>query len=97
MEGVIRDVLMGILEKNKLIFMKQHGFVPGKSCVRNLLEAFGFLTNALSEGHNDDEILLDLTNAFDLVSHRRLIHKIRGYGAPNELTVWLEDFFKNRR
>ena len=77
--------------------MKQHGFVPGKSSVASLLETFGFLTNALSEDHNVDEILLDLTKAFELVPYRRLIHKIPGYGASNELTVWLEDFLKERR
>ena len=32
-----------------------------------------------------------------LVPHRRLIHKIRRYGAPNKLTVWLEDFFKGQK
>ena len=51
MEGVIRDVFLGFLVKNKLIFMKQHGFVHRKSCVTNLLEIFDFLTNTLSEGH----------------------------------------------
>ena len=35
--------------------------------------------------------------AYDLVPHRRLIHKIRGYRAPNELTVWLEDFCKGQK
>ena len=73
--------------------MKQHGFVSGKSSVTNLLETFDFITKALSESHNFDGVLL----TFDLVPHRRLIHKIRGNGAPNELTVWPEDFFKDRR
>ena len=63
------------LVKNKLISEKQHGFVPGKSCVKNLLETFEFLTNALSGGHNVAEILLDLSKAFDIVPHIRLIHK----------------------
>ena len=72
-------------EAARLCSRKEHEFTRGS------------LTNAQSEGHTVDEILLDLSKAFDLVPHRRLIHKIRGYGAPNELTVWLEDFFKNRR
>ena len=92
LKGAIRDVFMGFLVKNKLISEKQHGFVPVRSCVTNLLETFDFLTNALSEGHNVDEILLDLSKAFDLVPHTRLILKIRGYGASNEITSWLEDF-----
>ena len=46
---------------------------------------------------NVDEIILDLSKDFDLVSHRRLIHKIRVYCSPNELTLWQEDFFKDKR
>ena len=38
-----------------------------------------YLTNGLSEGHNVDEILLELSNAFDLVPHRKLVHKKREY------------------
>ena len=75
MEGVLRDVLIGFSIRNNMISEKQHGFVPVKSCVTNLLETFDFLTNALSEGHNVDEILPDLSKAFDLVHHRRLFHK----------------------
>ena len=52
----------------------------------------GSLTNALSKGHNVDEIFLDFSKAPHLVPHRRLIHKIREYCTPNELTVLLEDF-----
>ena len=63
----------------------------------DLIETFDFLINALFEGHNFDVILLDLFKAFDLVPHRRLIHKIHGYGASNEITSWLEDFLKDRR
>ena len=80
----------------KLIYEKQHGFVPGKSCVTNLIKTFDFLTNALSNGHNFDKILLDLSKAFDLVPHRRLINKKRWYCALNELTVWLEDILKDK-
>ena len=80
-----------------MISEKQHGFVPGKICVTNLLEILDFFTNALSDGHIVDEILLDLSKAFDLVPHRKLILKIRRYGAANELIAWLDDFSKDRR
>ena len=38
-----------------------------------------------------------MSKAFDLVPQRRPIHKISGYGAPNKLTLWLDDFLKDRR
>ena len=59
-------VVNGLLSKN------QHGFVPKKSCVKNLLENFDYLTNELSKRNDVDEILLDLSKAFDLVPHNRL-------------------------
>ena len=58
---VIKDVFMDFLVKNKQIF------VPGMSCVMNLLETVDFLKNTLSEGHNLDEILIDLLKAFNLL------------------------------
>jgi len=40
--------------------------------------------------------MLDLSKAFDLVPHKRLVHKIKGYGVTNELAEWFEDFLRNR-
>jgi hypothetical protein len=40
--------------------------------------------------------MLDFAKAFDLVPHRRLIHKIKSYGICEEICGWLEDFLKNR-
>ena len=31
------------------------------------------------EGNSGDEILLDFAKSLDLVPHRRLVHKTRGY------------------
>ena len=51
---------------NGLLSKYQHGFVPRKSCVTNLLETLDYLTNELSKGNDVDEILLDLTKALIL-------------------------------
>ena len=56
---------MDLMVANKLS-KNQHGFVPRKSCVINLIETLDFLTNDLSKGNNVDEILFDLSEALDL-------------------------------
>ena len=76
LERIIRDELLDHLVENNLISKAQHGFVPAKSCLSNLLETLDFITSSLVEGHCVDEIILDFAKAFDLVPHRRLVQKI---------------------
>ena len=42
------------------------------------------------------EVMLDLSKAFELVQHKRLIHKLKDYVIKDELAEWLEDFLRNR-
>ena len=97
LEGFMRDGIMKYLIDNSLLYRDQHGFVPKKSCVTNLLETLDFLTEELSRGNNLDEILLDFSKAFDLVPHHRLVHKLRGYGFSEELVDWVKDYLSFRR
>ena len=72
-----------------------HGFVPYRSCLSNLLETFDFITASLAGGLNFDEVLLYYAKAFYLVPHRRLLHKLAGYGVSREILSWFEDFLSN--
>ena len=89
---------MDYMVANGLLSKNQHGFVPRRSCVTNLLETLDYLTNELSKGNDVDEILLDLSKAFDLVPHNRLIYKIKeGYGLSEDLAKWIKDFLECRQ
>ena len=46
LERIIRDELLGHLIENRLINKAQHGFVPSKSCLSNLLETLDFITSS---------------------------------------------------
>ena len=37
LESIIKDAIMEHLEQHKLIEVSQHGFIPGRSCLTNLL------------------------------------------------------------
>ena len=80
MEKIIRAVMMDHLTANNLLAKEQHGFVNGKSCCSNLLEALDFINRAYAAGIDIDNIFLDFAKAFDSVSLIKLCLKLYGYG-----------------
>ena len=52
----------------RLIVPSQHGYVPNKACVTNLLETWDVIKDALKNWHSVDLVLLDFPKAFDKVS-----------------------------
>ena len=65
-----------------------------KSCYR--LNSAGSDDRLLEEGFGVDVIYLDYSKAFDSVSHRKLLDKIRLLGAPDILVQWIASFLSGR-
>ena len=97
MERLVREGFIKYLDREGLISKAQHGFVKNKTCTTNLLETLDIVTKSLSDGHQVDMVYLDFLKAFDMVPHRRLIHKLKGYGLRSDLLGWFESFLSNRR
>ena len=66
MEKIVLDHMINHLLKNSLISKEQHGFVPGRSCVTQLLEVMDIWSEILDEGGSMDVIYTDFENAFDM-------------------------------
>ena len=43
-----------------------------------------------------DSVYTDLNEAFDSISHIKLVHKLRAYGISNNFCGWIEQFLSNR-
>jgi len=80
MESTIKDALTCYLDVNDIISPQQHGFMSGRSCLTNVLETLECWTKALDEGSVIDVLYLDYCKAFDSVTHKRLIEKLKEYG-----------------
>jgi hypothetical protein len=72
MESILRDAIVEHLKSNNLIRGSQHGFMPHRSCLTNLLEFLEVVTRLIDEGHSVDLLYLDFARAFDKVPHARL-------------------------
>ena len=77
-----KDHVYGLIESS------QHGFI---TVVR---DAVGRGTRIhqpqLNNGGQVDVIYIDMSKAFDKVTHRKLHRKLRDYGFSGKLLVWLE-------
>ena len=97
LERFIRDNLVEHLNNNNLIANEQHGFVPKKSCLTNLLETADEISNSLASKKSIDILLLDFSKAFDKVNHSLLLLKLKAYGICGNLLNWFRAFLTNRK
>jgi len=77
---------------NNNIFYKQFGFLSGRSTSLQLLNVLDQWTKDLDEGRSVDCIYMDFQKCFSTVPHRRLLHKLQGYGIDNQIIQWITDF-----
>ncbi len=72
---ILKVKLLFHLPQLSLLTTGQHGFLPRRSTVNNLLSAEETVTRRLDEGDTVDIVYLDFAKAFDSVNHRLLLTK----------------------
>ena len=96
MESLVRDQIMIHMKRNNLFSNKQFGFLDGRSTVLQLLVVLDKWTKTIDEGRSIDCVYCDFKKAFDKVPHKRLLHKIEGYGIRGEILGWIRAFLSDR-
>ena len=96
MEHIMCSNLMRHLDENNILSDLQHGFRRKRSCETQLVLTVDELSRALDQGKQIDCILLDFAKAFDKVSHKSLIAKLRNYGVAGQNLLWIQDFLHSR-
>ena len=76
---------------------KQYGFISGRSTVLQLLAVLESWTQSLDVENDIDVAYCDYMKAFDKVSHRRLIHKLKIYRFGEVFQNWIGDFLAGRK
>ena len=96
-EKIICSAILSFLTRNRLITPQQHGFVRGRSCQTNILLCLERWTASLDSGNSIDVAYFDYSKAFDKVSHRLLMVKIKAYGIDGLLLAWIETYLRDRK
>ena len=97
MESIVRDYIVMHMSSNRIFADEQHGFVPNRECMTNLLLAMEEWTEAMESGYDIDIIYTDFAKAFDSVPHKRLAVKLKSLGINGEVLRWIEAFLSGRR
>ena len=96
MESLVRDRLVEHMSKNNLFSEQQHGFVPLRNCMTNLLTCMEKWSEILENDDTIDVIYTDFAKAFDSVPHQRLLKKLKGMGIIGNTLSWIQGFLSNR-
>ena len=96
MESIVRDVILDHLVENNVLSDGQHGFVPGRDCMTQLLLCLEDWTSMIDAGHAFDVIYTDFAKAFDSVAHERLILKLEAVGITGDVLNWIRSFLMGR-
>jgi hypothetical protein len=96
LERIVKDYLIDYLLLNNILSSSQHGFLPRRSCMSNILSFLNSLTALHDHSLHPNVIFFDFAKAFDKVPHSLLIQKLSTMGITNPLLKWIEDFLVDR-
>lgn len=96
MEKIIVTKIREFLSKKQVITDEQHGFVPRRSTVTNLLLCLDYWTANWNDRVPTDVVYLDYEKAFDRVPIKRLVSKLQHFGIRGNLLMWIENFLSDR-
>ena len=96
LEHIIHTNIMRYLEKYKVLNDEQHGFCRGRSSETQLALSINDLAKVLDRQSQADVVIMDLSKAYDLVPHQRLLSKLCHYGITGKLHNWIKIFLTMR-
>lgn len=96
-EKIIKKRIVMFLEKYKLISEQQYGFREGRSTEDAIYKLTSYMYNALDKKKPALCIFVDLSKAFDTVSHEKLLGKMKHYGLRGNICKLIKSYLSNRK
>ena len=96
-ERHISNCVTKFMDTYDLIYHHQSGFRKNHSCQTALNRLADHWLSEINENNIVGAVLLDLTKAFDLVSHKILLQKLRSYKFSNLSIAWFNSYLSDRK
>ena len=96
LEHILCHDINNFLDDNNLLVECQHGFRKKHGCDTQLLTTVTDLVEAYDQNIPVDLAVLDFSKAFDVVSHPKLLLKMKAIGIHSSTCNWISDWLSNR-
>ena len=97
LEKAVYVQMFKYLSDNNLIHPNHHAYRPGHNTTTALLQMYDTWTEGLEHGKMCGVCLLDMSAAFDTVSHELLIKKLGLLGFKDDILQWFRSYLSDRR
>ena len=91
LEHIVHSFITKHLNDHNILTDCQHGFRAKRSTEMQLILTLHDMAKAI-QSSSIHTAVLDFAEAFDKVTHRRLLRKLQHYGIQGSLLNWLESF-----
>ena len=89
--------IVSYLERNKLINNNQHAYRTGHSITTCLVEVTNYIYKLLDLKKCIGIASLDLSKAYDSISHTMLLNKLSKMGFSEESLLWIKSYLQDRK
>ena len=96
LEEVVYVTVYNFLVETEQLYQSQYGFKTGHSCQNAISELIGTVLKNQEENKLTIGVFIDLSKAFDTLSHDILLRKLRKYGIRGTPLKWFESYLKDR-
>ncbi len=96
LERILKANILQYLKKASFFSDAQHGFVPRRSCLTNLIIAEELIIGMTDQSEPVDVVNLNFSKAFNSVCHRLLIKKMEAMAIHPKINRWVEEILNNR-
>jgi hypothetical protein len=95
-EKIIYNRLYSFFQSQKMIYENQYGFRKNHSTSHALNSSVNYIESCLSKKLHVLGIFIDLSKAFDTISHEKLLNKLDNYGIRGNANRLIASYLSNR-
>lgn len=96
-ENALVTRLTNFFEKHSIIPLQQNGFVKNRSTERAIFQTMLEVIDSLNQKQKTAGVFIDLSKAFDSVSHSILLHKLEINGIRGIPLMYISSYLTNRK